>query len=144
MTYGPARIVPALRYRDPEGAIAWLCRAFGFREHLVARGKDNRVVHAQLALADGNGMIMLGPADRDSPFSRYMRQPDEIGGAETQCCYIIVADPDAHYAEAKRAGAEILLEIADKEHGGRDYCCRDPEGHIWCFGSYDPWSPPRE
>jgi hypothetical protein len=23
--------------------------------------------------------------------------------------------------------------------GGRDFTCRDPEGHVWTFGSYDPW-----
>ena len=23
--------------------------------------------------------------------------------------------------------------------GGRVYTCRDPEGHIWSFGTYDPW-----
>jgi len=143
MAHGPARIVPGMRYRDPDAAIAWLCHAFGFREHLIARDKDGSVVHAQLALADGNGMIMLGPADRDSEFSRYMRQPDEIGGAETQTCYVIVADPDAHYARAKEAGAEILLDIKDEDYGGRGYSCRDLEGHIWSFGSYDPWSPPR-
>ena len=38
------------------------------------------------------------------------------------------------------AGAEIAIDIKDEEHGGRAYSCRDPEGHVWNFGSYDPWS----
>jgi uncharacterized glyoxalase superfamily protein PhnB len=29
-------------------------------------------------------------------------------------------------------------EPEDKEYGGRDYGCKDTEGHIWWFGSYDP------
>ena len=38
------------------------------------------------------------------------------------------------------AGAEIVIEIKDEDYGGRDYSCRDPEGHVWNFGSYDPWA----
>ena len=68
-----------------------------------------------------------------------MKQPDEVGGAETQSCYIVVGDADAHYRKAKAAGAAILLDISDDDHGGRGYACRDPEGHIWSFGTYDPW-----
>ena len=52
---------------------------------------------------------------------------------------LIVADADAHYLRAKQAGADIVIEIADQDHGGRLYSCRDPEGHLWNFGSYDPW-----
>ena len=25
------------------------------------------------------------------------------------------------------------------EFGSRGYSCLDPEGHLWSFGSYDPW-----
>jgi uncharacterized glyoxalase superfamily protein PhnB len=25
------------------------------------------------------------------------------------------------------------------DYVGRDYTCRDLEGHVWTFGSYDPW-----
>ena len=30
-----SRLIPALRYRDAKAAIAFLCDAFGFTEHLV-------------------------------------------------------------------------------------------------------------
>ena len=26
-----------------------------------------------------------------------------------------------------------------EDYGGRGYACRDPEGHTWWFGTYDPW-----
>jgi len=26
-----------------------------------------------------------------------------------------------------------------QDYGGRDYTCRDLEGHVWTFGTYDPW-----
>jgi uncharacterized glyoxalase superfamily protein PhnB len=38
-----------------------------------------------------------------------------------------------------RAGAEIVMEVEDQDYGGRLYSCLDPEGHLWSFGTYDPW-----
>ena len=29
-----------------------------------------------------------------------------------------------------------------REYGGEFFACRDPEGHIWNIGSYDPWEEP--
>jgi uncharacterized glyoxalase superfamily protein PhnB len=131
----PARIIPTMRYRDAPAAIEWLCKAFGFERHLVVPGENNTVAHAQLVF--GNGMIMLG-SDRKDDYGRLVGTPKALGGT-TQGPYIIVPDADAHYARAKAAGAEIVIEIADQDHGGRAYSARDPEGHVWNFGTYDPW-----
>jgi uncharacterized glyoxalase superfamily protein PhnB len=131
-----ATVIPCLRYRDAPAAIEWLGRAFGFEKHLVVPNEDGTIAHAQLSF--GNGMIMLGSV-QDSEFDRLMKQPDEIGGAETQSAYVIVADADALYARAKAAGAQIVLEIKDEDYGGRGFTCRDVEGHLWNFGTYDPW-----
>jgi uncharacterized glyoxalase superfamily protein PhnB len=89
-------------------------------------------------LSFGNGMIMLGSVV-DSEFGRLMKQPDQINGAETQTAYVIVSNADVVYARAKAAGAEIVLDIKDEDYGGRVFTCRDPEGHLWNFGTYDPW-----
>jgi len=88
-----ANVIPAMRYRDAPAAIEWLCRAFGFEKHLIVPGENNTIDHAQLTF--GNGMIMLS-SPVDSDFGRLMRQPEQIGGAETQAAYIVVADADAH------------------------------------------------
>ena len=128
--------VPCLRYRDAPAAIEWLCQAFGFEKHLVVPGPNGTVAHAQLSF--GNGMIMLGSVV-DSEFGQLMKQPDEIGGAETQTPYVIVSDADAVYSSAKAAGAKIVIDIKDEDYGGRGFSCRDPEGHLWNIGTYDPW-----
>ena len=131
-------IIPCLRYRDAAAAIDWLCSAFGFEKQAVYPNPDGSIAHAQLSF--GNGMIMLGSAKPvDTGWGALIRQPDEIGGAETQSAYLVVDDADALYARAKAAGAEIVLEIRDQDYGGRDFSCRDPEGHLWSFGTYDPW-----
>jgi uncharacterized glyoxalase superfamily protein PhnB len=129
-------IIPCLRYRDALTMIEWLCGAFGFQKHAVY-ADGTTVHHAQLSF--GNGMIMLGSADNTSPWSDRVVQPDEIGGRETQSPCVIVSDADSHYTQAKSAGAIIVDEISNRDYGGRGYSCRDPEGHLWHFGSYDPW-----
>jgi uncharacterized glyoxalase superfamily protein PhnB len=131
-----ATVIPCLRYRNAPAAIEWLCQTFGFDKHLVVLGERETIAHAQLSF--GNGMIMLGSV-KESEFDRLMKQPDEIGGAETQSPYIIVSDADAVYARAKAAGAKIVLDIKDEDYGGRGFSCRDLEGHLWNFGTYDPW-----
>jgi uncharacterized glyoxalase superfamily protein PhnB len=131
-----ATIIPTLRYENAAAAIDWLCRAFGFERHLVVPGDDGTITHAQLVL--GDGMIMVGSA-RDDEFGRLQRTPRQVGGVGTQSPYIIVADVDAHHARAVAAGAEVTMPPRDEDYGGRFYSCRDPEGHLWNFGTYDPW-----
>jgi uncharacterized glyoxalase superfamily protein PhnB len=133
-----ATIIPVLRYRDAPAAIEWLCQTFGFEKHLVVPNDDGTIAHAQLSF--GNGMIMLGSVlDNETEFGRLMKQPDEIGGAQTQSAYVVVTDADAIYAKVKAGGAKIATEIRDEDYGGRDFSCYDLEGHLWSFGSYDPW-----
>jgi len=132
-----ATVIPCLRYRDAPAAIKWLCSTFGFEEQLVVPNPDGTIAHAQLRF--GNGMIMLGSVV-DSEYGRLIKQPDEIGGAETQSAYVIVADADVVYRRAKAAGAKIVLDIKDEDYGGRGFTCRDLEGRLWTFGTYDPWS----
>jgi uncharacterized glyoxalase superfamily protein PhnB len=130
-------VIPCLRYHDAPAAIEWLCSAFGFEKRLVIPNDDGTLAHAELSF--GNGMIMLGSVHKtETEYSRLTRQPDEIGDAETQTPYLVVADVDAVYARAKAAGATIVLEIKDESYG-RLFTCRDPQGHLWSIGNYDPW-----
>lgn len=131
-------IVPSLRYRDALRMIEWLCNAFGFEKQAVYTGDNGIVQHAQLTF--GHGMVMLGSVDKESAWGKRIAQPDEIGGRVTGGAYVIVADCAAHYAQAKAAGAEIVMELEAKDYGGSGYSCRDPEGHLWSFGDYDPWA----
>ena len=130
-------IIPGLRYRDAKPMIEWLCQAFGFEKQAVYAGPDDVVMHAQLTF--GNGMIMIGSVNNGTPSSKLLKQPDEIGGAETQTPYLVVSDIEKIYARAKAAGAKIVNDLEAKEYGGKGFSCTDLEGHVWHFGTYDPW-----
>ncbi|MDC8757157.1 VOC family protein [Janthinobacterium fluminis] len=131
-----ATLMPCLRYRNAPAAIEWLCRALGFERQLVVPNEDGTIAHAQLSF--GNGMVMLGSVFA-SEYGRLVRQPDEVGNFNTQSCYLVVADADAVYRRAREVGAVIVLDIQDEDYGGRGFTCRDPEGHLWSLGTYDPW-----
>ena len=135
----PNNIIPTLKYEDAAAAIEWLCEAFGFQKHLVVQGENGSIRHAQLKL--GEDMIMLGSSG-DTAFDQLQKSPGAVGGIGTQSPYVIIDDVDMHCATASKAGAEIVMEPENQHHGGRFYACRDPEGHLWNFGSYNPWLGP--
>ena len=82
---------------------------------------------------------MLGSAEGFS-FPDLCKTPRDVGGVGTFEISVYVAEVDAHYKNTVAQGAEIVTAIEDKPYGGRGYSCRDPEGHVWGFASYDPWA----
>jgi uncharacterized glyoxalase superfamily protein PhnB len=128
-----ATVIPALRYVDAPAAIDFLVEAFGFEARMVVEGETGSIEHAQLV--HGSGMIMLG-SDRDDEFGRLIGSD----GGTSISIYVIVDDVSAHAEVARSAGAEIVSEPVAQDYGGSNYTVRDPEGHIWSFGDYSPWS----
>lgn len=129
-------LVPLMRYRDVGVATEWLCAAFGFVPHFAAKAPDGSVFYAELRL--GDSMIMLGAVGEPN-LDAVMRLPKDDEIAQTQGCYVVVEDVDTHYAQATRWGAALVLDIRSDDMGGRGYSCRDLDGHVWNFGTYDPW-----
>ena len=132
-----AAVISCLRYRDAPRAIEWLCATFGFHRQLVVPGEGNVIAHAQLTL--GQGMLMLGSI-QDNEYGRLVTDPSQTGGKGTQSVYLVVDDADAVYARVQAAGAKVEMPIKDEDYGGRGFSCRDPEGHLWSVGTYDPWA----
>lgn len=128
-------IYPTLQYRDAPAAIAWLEKAFGFRVAVSHPDEQGGVMHAELCL--GNGMVMLGSCKEDGPFA--LKTPRDAG-VSTQSIYVVVGrdEVDALFERAKASGAEIVWGLRETDYGSRDFSARDPEGHLWSFGTYLP------
>jgi uncharacterized glyoxalase superfamily protein PhnB len=125
----PPTIWPCLSYRDAHAAIAFLRDAFGFEPVVVYSHDDpKRVDHAELRWPLGGG-VMLGSAGRDdSAFGRRAPGNDSI--------YVVCDEPDALFARATAAGAEVVRGLVDEDYGSRGFTVRDPEGNLWSFGTY--------
>jgi uncharacterized glyoxalase superfamily protein PhnB len=123
----PARrpiIIPQLPYADIRAALAFLERAFGFREIPSSRmeGADGVLHHALVEF--GGGVIGIGTQGAHGAVS------PQRGGIESQYISVAVADVHAHYRQALAAGARIARE---PRPGGHAYEALDPEGHRWRF-----------
>jgi uncharacterized glyoxalase superfamily protein PhnB len=137
MTVSRSTVIPGHRYRNAPAAIDWLCKVFGFERHAVYEGENGTIAHAELTL--GDGMIMLG-SGKDDEFGRGFKSPQELGGVETRSVYLVVHDADAAYARAVAAGATIIRPLQDTPYGSHEFAVKDPEGHTWSAGTYDPWA----
>ena len=136
------KIIPSIRYKNCPEAIDWLARAFSFTPHFVVPGDQGEILHAQLTY--GDAMIMLGSAHDGDDFGKLHACPNELEGKNTASFYLVVEDADEHCAQARQHGAEIIIDVRDEDYGGRGYTCKDLEGHVWTFGTYDPWSTAEE
>ena len=132
-------VIPGLKYHDAPAMIGWLCEVFGFEKHLVVEMPNGKIAHSQLRL--GGGMLMVGSVmEPESHVGGLLKMPAAVGGFETQFPCVVAPDADAVHARALARGAEIVVPLADQDYGGRGFACRDPEGHLWWCGTYDPWA----
>ncbi len=131
-------VIPSVLYRDANAGIEWLKTALGFTEHVVYRNASGAMEHAELLF--GNGMIMVGTAGLNKEAAAWHALPGEIGNRVTGLAYLIVKDCTPVWQQARAAGAEVLLPLRTMSYGGQAFTVRDPEGHVWSLGEYDPWA----
>ena len=120
------KLYPLLRYRDAKAAHQWLQDAFGFEPVALYEDEGGNVAHAQMRW--GSDLVMFGSARDD-------RYAERVGQGWV---YATCGDPDALYARATAAGAEVTMELTDQDYGSRDFAVRDLEGNVWSFGTYEP------
>jgi uncharacterized glyoxalase superfamily protein PhnB len=138
-------VAPMLSYEDAAAALVWLAKAFGFRERTRVTMPDGSIGHAEMEISDG--IVMLaepdphyeGPkrhAETCEAARRWLAVPYVIDGV-----HVHVDDVDAHFGQARQAGATILSEPEDTGYG-RSYRTADLEGHRWMFTQRPPASAP--
>ena len=120
-------VTPYLLYEDLSNSLDWLRKAFGLGERMRMSAPDGSANHAELVI--GDGVIMVGQPGAD------YQNPKHLGHCTHQV-YVYIDDADAHYAQAKAAGATILEEPNDTFYGDRRYGAEDCEGHHWCFATH--------
>ena len=129
MSTSQRNLVPALIYRDPKAATAWLETAFGFELTFLIEDEKGGPAHIQMSY--GPASIMIG-----HEWSENHASPASLGGKNTQAIHIFIdSEVDAHCERARAVGAEILEEPATQFYGDRTYRCRDLEGHIWTIAA---------
>lgn len=119
-------IHPCLTYLDMRQAMEELETIFGLQVHWLG--------DAAAEIRWGSGVAI---AQRDDP--------DALHGSHVgrSWIYVLVDDPDEHYARAVKAGGQALNEPHSTPDGRqRGYSARDREGNLWTFAIHDFRSTP--
>jgi uncharacterized glyoxalase superfamily protein PhnB len=125
----PPQVWPTLRARDARALIRFLVDAFGFEETVVYADGEH-VHHAELAWPPGGGIMLGSVPAPGAPDAGSATAPGAFGA------YVVTDQPDALFARATAAGAQVLAPLHVTDYGSRDFAVRDPEGNRWTFGTY--------
>ncbi|HYM13392.1 MAG TPA: VOC family protein [Bryobacterales bacterium] len=134
-------VFPMIAYEDAAAAMDWLVRAFGFRERKRLTSGQGVVVHGELELSGSIVMVATPTPDYRGPkrhaescdmARRWLSVPWVIDGV-----LVVVDDLDAHFQQARQAGAAMLSGI-ETGGPGRLYRVADLEGHRWMFAQRAP------
>jgi uncharacterized glyoxalase superfamily protein PhnB len=130
-SFAPA-FTPAVFYRDPLAAMAWLERAFGFEVAMRVTDAEGNLGDAEMAFR--GAVVSIGGEWEGPPLggARFV-SPASLDGAGTQTVWVSVTGIDAHGERARLAGAKITQEPEDQFYGSRSYRAHDREGHVWNF-----------
>jgi uncharacterized glyoxalase superfamily protein PhnB len=124
-THGAARAVPAGYHtvtpfviaRSAARLLEFMRDAFGAEEIARVYVEDGTIGHAEARIGDSVVMTFDSrPAWPDAP--AFLR--------------LYVADCDAVFAQALRAGATAVTEVREMPWGDRVGRVRDPLGNLWC------------
>ncbi|MCU0227523.1 MAG: VOC family protein [Bryobacterales bacterium] len=117
-------ITPYLVVEDAHQAIALWQAAFGAQPGHLDEAPDGRIRHAQIQIGNSHLMITGGSGG----FS-FMPPIQHFGGTPVHL-FLYVEDADAVFAQARAAGMEELMPMADQSYG-RSGGLRDRFGFIW-------------
>lgn len=116
---------PMLSVRNGVKAIDFYKTAFGATE--IFRVDDGDAVVAQLSVGRSNFWL----ADESPEHKNF--SPETLGGSTTRMV-LLVDDPDAVFAQAVAAGAQVVWRVEDQPYQWRVGRVVDPFGHRWEIG----------
>jgi PhnB protein len=119
-------IAPMLSVRNGAKAVDFYKAAFGAGELFRLDAEDGAVV-AQLSVGGAEFWV----AD-ESPENKNF-SPESLGGGTVRMV-MVVANPDAVFERAVKAGATVIWPVEDQPYGWRVGRIVDPFGHHWEIG----------
>ena len=118
-------LTPYITVVDAGAALDFYRDAFGANEtgpRLTA--PDGSIVHTEFRI--GTATVMVSEHNPDFGTA----EPRSLGGTPVRLA-LDVEDADAMVEAAERAGAKVLIPVADQFYGYRAGRIEDPFGHVW-------------
>lgn len=114
-------IAPNIIVKNVDAAVSFYKQAFGAEEILRLTMPDGKVTHCELKFGDSR--VNLGESMEGWPEHSLLAQ-------------IFVADSDAVFARAVKAGAKVLSPMTDMFFGSREGRVLDPFGSTWTISTH--------
>ena len=123
-------IVPSLTVKDPDAALAFYQKAFGFEKKMSMPGPDGKTMHAEISWR--GQVVMFGGEGPQNP----CKAPVTLGVRSPAGLYVYVDDVDATYRRALQVGAASIEEPQDVPYGDRRAMVKDPCGNDWQIATH--------
>jgi uncharacterized glyoxalase superfamily protein PhnB len=127
---GYPQLTLSLCVRHMADSIRFYEQAFGFKLEFSMPGPDGQLGHAQMSYLGAR--IMFGP---EGAMGGTNRTPLTTGTEPAAQCYVYCPDVDAFTAQARAAGAKILMEPVNMFWGDRMVHLEDLDGYRWAFAT---------
>lgn len=133
---GVGLVAPHLTCDGAGEAIEFYKAVFDAEEMMRLPGPDGRLLHAAIRIH--GSMIMLNDLYQDMNG----HSPRTLGGTPV-IIHLMLDDVDAVAARAVKAGAKVVMPVADQFWGDRYGVIEDPFGHQWSIATpvWPPQSP---
>jgi PhnB protein len=126
---GYPQVMPYLTVDGASAAIDFYTTVFGAKERLRMPAPDGKVGHAELEI--GDSVVMLADAFADMG----NQTPAALGGTPVTVM-VYVADVDAVFDRALKAGATEERKVENQFYGDRAGQFVDPFGHKWFVATH--------
>jgi uncharacterized glyoxalase superfamily protein PhnB len=126
---GMHTVTPQLTCDGAADAIDFYKKAFGAVETARLADDDGKIMHAAIRIGDSDVMLV----EEDLEWGAL--SPTSLRGSPVTM-HIYVENVDAFVAKAEKAGAKIILPVADMFWGDRYGKLQDPHGHLWSVATH--------
>lgn len=126
---GYPQVMPYLTVDGASAAIDFYTTVFGAKERLRMPAPEGKVGHAELEI--GDSVVMLADAFPDMG----NQTPAALGGTPVTVM-VYVADVDAVFDRALKAGATEERKVENQFYGDRAGQFVDPFGHKWFVATH--------
>jgi len=122
-------VTPYLVCAGASDAIAFYKKAFGATEVMRLATPNGKLMHASIQI--GDSLIMLND---EFPEMGALGPKSRQGTSVTM--HLFVANADAAFARAVKAGATVKMPLQDMFGGDRYGLLEDPFGHSWSIATH--------
>ena len=123
-------VTASLCIRGADRALEFYQKAFGAQVLMRHPGTGGKIMHAEIKIGDSIVFISDEFPDMGS-----CRAPETLSGT-TSGLFLYLPNVDAAFDRAVKAGAKVLMPLADMFWGDRFGQVQDPFGHVWSLATH--------